>query len=105
MTSAWNDQRAKIGKIAQVQNDQERIAVRQLGDEEDGDEDGNVDDDHDDDDGDDDGHIWQTHPRLRARDPSRRNQNARAVMNLKRWLVEMVNCNDIYCMEEDKTTF
>ena len=53
MTSAWNDQRAKIGKIAkiaQVQNDQERIAVRQLWDEEDGDEDGNVDDDHDDDD-------------------------------------------------------
>ena len=60
MTSAWNDQRAKIakiGKIAQVQNDQERIAVRQLGDEEDGDEDGNVDDDHDDDDGDDDGEV------------------------------------------------
>ena len=52
MTSAWNDQRAKIGKIAkiaQVQNDQERIAVRQLGDEEDCDEDGGVDDDHDDD--------------------------------------------------------
>ena len=35
-------------------------------------------------DGDDDRHIWQTHLRLRARDPSRRNQNARAVMNLKR---------------------
>ena len=52
MTSAWNDQRAKIGKIAkiaQVQNDQERIAVRQLGDEEDCDEDFGVDDDHDDD--------------------------------------------------------
>ena len=52
MTSAWNDQRAKIGKIgkiAQVQNDQESIAVRQLGDEEDCDEDGGVDDDHDDD--------------------------------------------------------
>ena len=52
MTSAWNDQRAKIGKIAkiaQVQNDQERIAVRQLGDEEDCDEDCGVDDDHDDD--------------------------------------------------------
>ena len=56
MTSAWNDQRAKIGKIAkiaQVQNDQESIAVRQLGDEEDCDEDGGVDDDHDDDDGED----------------------------------------------------
>ena len=52
MTSAWNDQRAKIGKIgkiAQVQNDQESIAVRQLGDEEDCDGDGGVDDDHDDD--------------------------------------------------------
>ena len=50
MTSAWNDQRAKIGKIAkiaQVQNDQERIAVRQLGDEEDCDDDGGVEDDHD----------------------------------------------------------
>ena len=40
-------------------------------------------DDDDDDDGD-DGHIWLTHPRLQARDPSRRNQNAKAVMNLKR---------------------
>ena len=51
MTSAWNDQRAKIakiGKIAQVQNDQERIAVRQLGDEEDCDEDCGVDDDGED---------------------------------------------------------
>ena len=42
---------AKLAKIAQVQNDQESIAVRQLGDEEDCDEDGGVDDDHDDDDG------------------------------------------------------
>ena len=33
---------------------------------------------------DDDGHIWQTNLRLRARDPSRRNQNARAIMNRKR---------------------
>ena len=40
---------AKLAKIAQVQNDQESIAVRQLGDEEDCDEDGGVDDDHDDD--------------------------------------------------------
>ena len=45
---------AKLAKIAQVQNDQERIAVRQLGDEEDCDEDGGVDDDHDDDGDDDD---------------------------------------------------
>ena len=45
-------------------------------------DDGNDDDDNDD--GDDDGHIWQTHLILRARNPSRRNQNARAVMNLKR---------------------
>ena len=48
-----------------------------------GDDDEN-DGDDDDDDGDDNGHIWQTHLRLRARNPSRRNQNARAVMNLKR---------------------
>ena len=38
---------AKLAKIAQVQNDQESIAVRQLGDEEDCDEDGGVEDDHD----------------------------------------------------------
>ena len=40
---------AKLAKIAQVQNDQESIAVRHLGDEENCDEDGGVDDDHDDD--------------------------------------------------------
>ena len=49
-----------------------------------GDDDDEDDGDEDDDDGDDNGHIWQTHLRLRARNPSRRNQNAKAVMNLKR---------------------
>ena len=49
---------------------------------------GDDDDDDDDDNCDDDGRIWQTHLRLRARNPSRRNQNGRAVMNIKKWLLK-----------------
>ena len=39
----------------------------------------------DDDNCDDDGRIWQTHLRLRARNPSRRNRNGRAVMMKGDW--------------------